>query len=102
MAMMMGGTMLSMALAGVAAAAAKALTMSIVAAALSALAALKGGGEKSTTYEVISRPVVSHAHTYSSEVQHEHAGHGHGHYKRSIDQHNILKNIMFRDFMDNR
>ncbi|RZF48334.1 hypothetical protein LSTR_LSTR010297 [Laodelphax striatellus] len=101
MAMVMGGSMLSMALAGVAAAAAKALTMSIVAAALSALAALKGG-DKSTTYEVISRPVVSHAHTYSSEVQHEHAGHGHGHYKRSIDQANIPQNMMFRNYMDSR
>lgn len=61
-----------------AALAGKALMTALLSLMLSAISALKGSGDhKSTTYEIVTRPVVSHAHTHSSEVQHE-AHHGGG------------------------
>lgn len=84
---MMGGGMMTMMMAALAAMAGKALMTSMMALMLAALGAMRGGGGgggggggKSTTYEIIAQPEVSHMHTHSSEVQH-----GHG-WKRSVEQ----------------
>lgn len=81
---MMGGMMASMMMAALAALAGKAMMTSLLALMMAAFAAMKGGGGGggSKTYEVITKPVVSHIDTHSSEVQHEHHGHYH---KRSLD-----------------
>lgn len=68
-----GGTLLALALAALAALAGKALMTAMLAMLLSALAAMRGGGGGGggggkTTYEIISKPVVSHEHSHSSEV----------------------------------
>ncbi|RZF48332.1 hypothetical protein LSTR_LSTR010295 [Laodelphax striatellus] len=79
--LMSGGSMLAAGLMTLAAMAGKALMMSMMALLLSAMSAMKGGGDqekKSTTYEIITKPVVTHAHTHSSEVQHVDGSHGHG------------------------
>ncbi|XP_031370827.1 uncharacterized protein LOC102680836 [Apis dorsata] len=65
----------------------KALMTGLMALMLSAIVGLKSlasGGEKKTTYEIVSKPVYSSSHTHSSE---EHHGHGYGHsgYGRSLD-----------------
>uniref|UniRef100_T1HBR3 Uncharacterized protein n=2 Tax=Rhodnius prolixus TaxID=13249 RepID=T1HBR3_RHOPR len=80
--MMSAGTVLAVKLAALAAISGKALMAALMAMMLAAIAALsKGGGEDhKTTYEIVAKPVVSHSHTHSSEIQH-----GHGHYKRSLD-----------------
>lgn len=59
----------------VAALAGKALLASILALTLAAIAGLKslaGGGEKKTTYEIVSKPVYSHSHSHTT-------GHSGGH-----------------------
>lgn len=86
---MLGGSLASMMLAALAALAGKALMTSMLALMMAALAAMKGGGGgggggEHKTYEVITKPIVSHVNTHSSEVQHEHGGHHH--YGRSLDQ----------------
>lgn len=69
--MMSGATLLAVGMSALAAMAGKALMTSLLSLMLTALSALKGHGEghKSTTYEIVTRPVVSHAHTHSSEVK---------------------------------
>lgn len=92
---MMGGMMATMMMAGLAALAGKALMTSLAALMMAAFAAMKGGGGgggETKTYEVITKPIVSHVNTHSSEVQHDHHGHYH---KRSVDlgpghTHNIV------------
>ncbi|CRK87107.1 CLUMA_CG000852, isoform A [Clunio marinus] len=79
MAMMMKGAMMAMGLGAVAALAGKALLTAMMALTLAAIAGLKslgGGGGKSTTYEIISKPVYSHSHSHS---QSSHGGHGGSH-----------------------
>lgn len=66
------GTLLTLGLAALAAMSGKALMTSLAALLLAALTAMKGHGSsdhKSTTYEIITKPVVSHAHTHSAEVK---------------------------------
>lgn len=48
--------------------------MALTLAGIVALKALTSKGEKKTTYEIISKPVYSHSHSYSTG----HAGHGGG------------------------
>ncbi|KAL1137693.1 hypothetical protein AAG570_009389 [Ranatra chinensis] len=84
MGLMSGGTMLALGMSALAAMAGKALMASMLAMMLAAIAALKGGGEEKTTYEVISKPVVSHHLSHSSEVQHSA-----GHYRRNFDRRDI-------------
>lgn len=77
---------MAMGLAAVAALAGKALLASILALTLAAIAGLKSltsGGEKKTTYEIISKPVYSHSHSHTTghsaghaAASHEEAGHG--------------------------
>lgn len=82
MAMMMKGTMMAMALAGLAALAGKALLAGMVALTLSAIVGLKSltsKDDKKTTYEIISKPVYSHSHSHSASGGHggSHEDHGH-------------------------
>ncbi|KAG7190691.1 hypothetical protein KM043_006769 [Ampulex compressa] len=103
--LMMKGTLMAMAMGGMALAAGKALTMAMVAMMITGVIGLKslvGGGEKKTTYEIVSKPVYTSSHTHSSE---EHHGHGYGHsgYGRSLDlahdtvQRSVLKYGNARD-----
>lgn len=70
------GTMMAMGLAAIAGLAGKALlaaTLALALAGIAGLASLKsGGGDKKTTYEIISKPVYSHSHSHTT-------GHGGGH-----------------------
>ena len=86
--MMMKGTLGALGFGALALLAGKALMTGLMALMLSAIVGLKslaGGGEKKTTYEIVSKPVYSASHTHSSEEHH--AGHGYGHsgYSRSLD-----------------
>lgn len=86
--MMMKGTLGALGFGALAMLAGKALMTGLMALMLSAIVGLKSlssGGDKKTTYEVISKPVYSNSHTHSSEEHH--AGHGYGHsgYGRSLD-----------------
>lgn len=77
--MMMKGTLGALGFGALAALAGKALMTGLMALMLSAIVGLKslaGGGHKQTTYEIVSKPVYSHAHTHSAS--HEEVGH-HGH-----------------------
>ncbi|XP_060529421.1 serine, glycine and glutamine-rich protein-like [Cylas formicarius] len=75
---MMKGALMSMALAGLAAIAGKALMLAMMSLVLSLLAGLKGGGGGGkTTYEVVAKPVYSQSHSHS--VSHEDYGGHYGH-----------------------
>lgn len=85
-----GGTLMAVGLSAIAALAGKALMTALLSLVLSGISAFRGSGDsghKSTTYEIITKPVVTHAHTHSAEVQHEHGGghHGYAAYARSIE-----------------
>ncbi|KYQ59804.1 hypothetical protein ALC60_01189 [Trachymyrmex zeteki] len=85
--MMMKGTLGAIGFGALALLAGKALMTGLMALMLSAIIGLKSlasGGDKKTTYEIVSKPVYSSSHTHSSE---EHHGHGYGHsgYGRSLD-----------------
>ncbi|XP_066582265.1 uncharacterized protein [Prorops nasuta] len=86
--MMMKGILGSVGFGALALLAGKALMTGLMALMLSAIVGLKslaGGGEKKTTYEIVSKPVYSTAHTHSSEEHHSHGGYGHSGYGRSLD-----------------
>ncbi|KAL3268034.1 hypothetical protein HHI36_007167 [Cryptolaemus montrouzieri] len=89
----MKGTLLALALGGLATIAGKALMTSIISLLLSALLGLRsitgGFAGKQTTYEIISKPLYSQANTQTAEI--EHAGHYSG-YGRSLDVPLPLKN----------
>lgn len=74
-AMMSGGTLLVLGLKALAAMATKALIASMIALVLTCFSNFGGGhgghkGDlKSTTYEIITKPLVSHAHLHTSEVR---------------------------------
>ncbi|XP_018575221.1 uncharacterized protein LOC108914015 [Anoplophora glabripennis] len=84
---MMKGTLMALALGGIAALAGKALMTGLISLLLSAIIGLKAltHGHKSTTYEIVSKPIYSHSNTHS--VSHEDHGHGYGHssYGRSFN-----------------
>ncbi|KAL0105072.1 hypothetical protein PUN28_016604 [Cardiocondyla obscurior] len=85
--MMMKGTLGAVGFGALALLAGKALMTGLMALMLSAIIGLKSlthGGDKKTTYEIVSKPVYTSSHTHSSE---EHHGHGYGHsgYGRSLD-----------------
>ncbi|XP_068898517.1 uncharacterized protein [Tenebrio molitor] len=85
---MMKGTLFALALGGLAALAGKALMTALISLMLSAIIGLKSlthGGSKSTTYEVIAKPIYTHSNTHSTSHE-EHGGHyGHSSYGRSFD-----------------
>nr|XP_049704950.1 uncharacterized protein LOC110375910 isoform X4 [Helicoverpa armigera] len=85
-ALMMKGTLAAAALGALALLAGKALMTALMSLLLSALVGLKGHGEhKSTTYEIITKPEVSHHHSHSHEEHHEHEHGHHGGYRRAYD-----------------
>jgi hypothetical protein len=51
--------------------------MALTLAGIVALKALTSKGEKKTTYEIISKPVYSHSHSYSTGHSGGHGGHSH-------------------------
>lgn len=82
---MMKGMMMTMAMAGIAAIAGKALMTGLIALVLSAVIGLKslaGGGGGTTTYEVVAKPIHTTHHTHHDD----HGGYGHSSYGRSLDQ----------------
>lgn len=80
------GTLAAAALGALALLAGKALMTALMSLLLSALVGLKGhGGHKSTTYEIITKPEVSHHHSHSHEEHHEHEHGHHGGYRRAYD-----------------
>ncbi|XP_045474163.1 uncharacterized protein LOC123680361 [Harmonia axyridis] len=82
---MMKGTLMALAMGGLAALAGKALMTGMISLLLSAIIGLKSltsHGGKQTTYEIVSKPVYSHTNSHSTEV--EHGGHYSG-YGRSMD-----------------
>ncbi|KAJ0170865.1 hypothetical protein K1T71_013637 [Dendrolimus kikuchii] len=86
-ALMMKGTLAAAALGALALLAGKALMTALMSLLLSALVGLKGhGGHKSTTYEIITKPEVSHHHSHSHEEHHEHDHGHHGGYRRAYDE----------------
>ena len=86
---MMKGTMFALALGGLAALAGKALMTGLISLMLSAIIGIKslaGGGGKSTTYEVIAKPIYTHSNTHSVSHEEHGGGHyGHSSYGRSFD-----------------
>ena len=59
----------------------KALMTALMALTLSGVLGLKslaGGGGKSTTYEIVAKPIYTSSHSHS--VSHDDGGHAHGHY----------------------
>ncbi|XP_055383112.1 uncharacterized protein LOC129613174 [Condylostylus longicornis] len=94
--MMMKGMLFTIAMGALAALAGKALMTGLMALMLSAIVGLKAltsGGHKSTTYEIVAKPVhqVSHSHSVSHEDFHGghghsgHGGHGYSGYGRSFN-----------------
>ncbi|XP_031764201.2 uncharacterized protein LOC113514515 [Galleria mellonella] len=85
-ALMMKGAMAAAALGALGLLAGKALMTALMSLLLSALVGLKGhGGHKSTTYEIITKPEISHHHSHSHEEHHEHEHGHHGGYRRAYD-----------------
>lgn len=83
---MMKAMLMTLALGGIAAIAGKALVAGLISLLLSGIIGLKSltSGHKSTTYEIVSKPVYSHSNSHS--VSHEeHGGYGHSSYGRSFD-----------------
>jgi hypothetical protein len=83
--MMMKGTLGALGFGALAMLAGKALMTGLMALMLSAIVGLKSlasGGEKKTTYEIVSKPVYTTSHSHSSE---EHHGGYSGGYGRSLD-----------------
>ncbi|CAG9569450.1 unnamed protein product [Danaus chrysippus] len=84
--LMMKGTLAAAALGALALLAGKAMMTALMSLLLSALVGLKGGGgHKSTTYEIITKPEISHHHSNSHEEHHEHDHGHHGGYRRAYD-----------------
>ncbi|XP_044727539.1 uncharacterized protein LOC123291151 [Chrysoperla carnea] len=82
--MMVKGTLIPIAMGGLAMLAGKALMTGLLSLMLSAIIGLKAltsGGHKSTTYEIVSKPVYTSSHTHStSHEDHSggYGGYGHG------------------------
>ncbi|XP_075986663.1 uncharacterized protein LOC142983588 [Anticarsia gemmatalis] len=90
-ALMMKGTLAAAALGALALLAGKALMTALMSLLLSALVGLKGHGEhKSTTYEIITKPEISHHHSHSHEEHHEHEHGHHGGYRRAYDYNSYM------------
>ncbi|XP_049880873.1 uncharacterized protein LOC126377217 [Pectinophora gossypiella] len=86
MALMMKGTLMSIGLGGLAMLAGKALMTAMMSLLLSAIIGIKSlsSGQKSTTYEIVSKPIYSHSHSHSTA--HEDVGaYGHSGYGRNLN-----------------
>ncbi|XP_065076879.1 uncharacterized protein Osi16 [Ochlerotatus camptorhynchus] len=79
-AMMMKGTLGAIALGTLALIAGKALMTGLLALTLATIVGLKsltsgsGGGHKSTTYEIVAKPMYSHSHSEQDEISHGNTG----------------------------
>ncbi len=85
-AVLTGGTLLWMGLSSLMAMATKALAASLLSIIISCVTAYRSSGHshKSTTYEIVAKPVYSHA--YAAELQHEPHSAATGHqYGRNIE-----------------
>ncbi|XP_045780337.1 uncharacterized protein LOC123877564 [Maniola jurtina] len=84
-ALMMKGTLMSMGLGALALLAGKALMTALMSLLLSAIIGLKSltSGGKSTTYEIVSKPVYSHSHSHSTAHE-DVGGYGHSGYGRNL------------------
>ncbi|XP_075986859.1 uncharacterized protein LOC142983726 isoform X2 [Anticarsia gemmatalis] len=85
MAAMMKGTLISIALGALALLAGKALVTAMMSLLLSAIIGIKSlsGGQKSTTYEIVSKPVYTHSHSHSTAHE-DVGGYGHSGYGRNL------------------
>lgn len=65
----------------------KALMTAMMSLLLSAIIGIKSlsGGQKSTTYEIVSKPVYSHSHSHSTAHEDVGGGYGHSGYSRSLN-----------------
>ncbi|XP_050304353.1 uncharacterized protein LOC126741920 [Anthonomus grandis grandis] len=85
---MMKGTLMAIALGGIALIAGKALMTGLISLLLSAIVGLKslsGGGGGHSTYEVIAKPVYTSSHSHSTSHEGWDGGYGGGH-GRSLEQ----------------
>ncbi|CAK1541128.1 unnamed protein product [Leptosia nina] len=84
--LMMKGTLMSMGMGALALLAGKALMTALMSLVLSAVIGLKSltSGGKSTTYEIVSKPIYSHTHSHSTAHE-DVGGYGHSGYGRSIN-----------------
>lgn len=79
------GTLMSVGMGALALLAGKALMTAMMSLLLSAIIGIKSisSGQKSTTYEIVSKPIYTHSHSHSTA--HEDAGgYAHGGYGRSL------------------
>ncbi|KAG6464210.1 hypothetical protein O3G_MSEX014357 [Manduca sexta] len=81
--LLMKGTLMSVGLGALALLAGKALMTAMMSLLLSAIVGLKSlsGGQKSTTYEIVSKPIYSHSHSHSTAHE-DVGGYGHSGYGR--------------------
>lgn len=85
--LMVKGTLLPIAMGTLAMMAGKALMTGLLSLMLSAIIGLKAltsGGHKSTTYEIVSKPVYTSSHTHSTAHE-DHGAYGYGGHGRSYD-----------------
>ncbi|XP_075986858.1 uncharacterized protein LOC142983726 isoform X1 [Anticarsia gemmatalis] len=83
--LLMKGTLISIALGALALLAGKALVTAMMSLLLSAIIGIKSlsGGQKSTTYEIVSKPVYTHSHSHSTAHE-DVGGYGHSGYGRNL------------------
>lgn len=78
---------MSIGLGGLAMLAGKALMTAMMSLLLSAIIGIKSlsHGGKSTTYEIVSKPVYSHSHSHSTAHEDVGGGYGHSGYGRNLN-----------------
>ncbi|XP_026734496.1 uncharacterized protein LOC113498614 [Trichoplusia ni] len=84
--LLMKGTLMSVGLGALALLAGKALMTAMMSLLLSAIIGIKSlsGGQKSTTYEIVSKPIYSHSHSHSTAHE-DVGGYGHSGYGRNLN-----------------
>ncbi|XP_028043593.1 uncharacterized protein LOC114253049 [Bombyx mandarina] len=84
--LLMKGTLMSIGLGALALLAGKALMTAMMSLLLSGIIGLKSlsGGQKSTTYEIVSKPVYTHSHSHSTAHE-DVGGYGHSGYGRNLN-----------------
>ncbi|XP_013185078.2 uncharacterized protein LOC106130721 [Amyelois transitella] len=86
MGMLFKGTLMSLGLGALALLAGKALMTALMSLLLSAIIGIKSlsSGQKSTTYEIVSKPIYSHSHSHSTAHE-DVGGYGHSGYGRNLN-----------------
>ncbi|KAM3960632.1 uncharacterized protein ACR2FA_005220 [Aphomia sociella] len=84
--MLFKGTLMALGLGALALLAGKALMTAMMSLLLSAIIGIKSlsSGQKSTTYEIVSKPIYSHSHSHSTAHE-DVGGYGHSGYGRSLN-----------------